>query len=161
MTSRPGFRLPIAGPARRCELRNGPRRDGFRRDNLVPRSAPAVGNINGSDRIVAEPVSPPDTPQVIMIRWPQPSTVVAPTRFPSTASEIARVVRTGEYRFDSDQGTPTLPQPQAGPKDLILTAAACGSRIKVSGSERSIGLSVSRRGLLARALQPASPIPAR
>jgi hypothetical protein len=160
MTSRPGFRLPIAGPSRRCELRNGPRRDGFRRDNLVPRSALAVGNINGSDRIVAEPVSPPDTPQVIMIRWPQPSTVVAPTRFPSTASEIARV-RTGEYRADSDQGTPTLTPTQAGSKNLILTAAACGSRIKVSGSELSIGLSVSRRGLLARALQPASPIPAR
>jgi hypothetical protein len=30
-------------------------------------------------------------PQVIMIRWPQHSTVVAPTRFPSTASEIARL----------------------------------------------------------------------
>jgi hypothetical protein len=72
-----------------------------------------VGNINGSDRIVAEPLSPPDTPQVIMIRWPQPSTVVAPTRFPSTASEIARV-RMGEYRVDSDQGTPTLTPTSSG-----------------------------------------------
>jgi hypothetical protein len=30
-------------------------------------------------------------PQVIMIRWPQRSSVVAPARFPSTASEIARL----------------------------------------------------------------------
>jgi hypothetical protein len=40
---------------------------------------------------VVELLSPPDMPQVIMIRWPQHSTVVAPTRFPSTASEIARL----------------------------------------------------------------------
>ena len=56
-----------------------------------PRRALAAGNINGSDRIVVELLSPPDMPQVIMIRWPQHSTVVAPTRFPSTASEIARL----------------------------------------------------------------------
>jgi hypothetical protein len=30
-------------------------------------------------------------PQVIMIRWPQRSSVVAPARFPGTASEIARL----------------------------------------------------------------------
>ena len=56
-----------------------------------PRSALAEGDINGSDRIVVELLSPPDMPQVIMIRWPQHCTVVAPTRFPSTASEIARL----------------------------------------------------------------------
>ena len=56
-----------------------------------PRHALAKGNINGSDRIVVELVSPPDMPQVIMIRWPQHSTVIAPTRFPSTASEVARL----------------------------------------------------------------------
>ncbi len=53
------------------------------------RSALAAGNINGSDRIVVELLSPPDMPQVIMIRWPQRSSVAAPTRFPGTASEIA------------------------------------------------------------------------
>ena len=47
-----------------------------------PRSALAAGNINGSDRIVVELLSPPDMPQVIMIRWPQHFTVVAPTHFP-------------------------------------------------------------------------------
>ena len=47
-----------------------------------PRSALAEGNINGSDRIVVELLSPPDMPQVIMIRWPQHFTVVAPTHFP-------------------------------------------------------------------------------
>jgi hypothetical protein len=56
-----------------------------------PRSALAEGNINGIDRIVVELLSPPDMPQVIMIRWPQHSTVVAPTRFPTTASDIARL----------------------------------------------------------------------
>ena len=56
-----------------------------------PRSVLAAGNINGSDRIVVELLSPPDMPQVIMIRWPQHSTVAAPTRFPGTASEIARL----------------------------------------------------------------------
>jgi len=56
-----------------------------------PRSALAEGNINDIDRIVVELLSPPDMPQVIMIRWPQHSTVVAPTRFPSTAREIARL----------------------------------------------------------------------
>jgi len=56
-----------------------------------PRRALAEGNINGNDRIVVELLSPPDMPQVIIIRWPQHSTVVAATRFPSTASEIARL----------------------------------------------------------------------
>jgi len=42
-----------------------------------PRSALADGNINGGDRIMVELLSPPDLPQVIMIRWPQHSTVVA------------------------------------------------------------------------------------
>jgi hypothetical protein len=56
-----------------------------------PRSALAEGNINGSDRVVVELLSPSDMPQVIMIRWPQHSTVVAPTRFPSTASKIVRL----------------------------------------------------------------------
>ena len=39
-----------------------------RRDNIIPRSALAEGNINGSDRIVVELRSPPDMPEVIMIR---------------------------------------------------------------------------------------------
>jgi hypothetical protein len=62
-----------------------------RRDNIIPRGALAEGNINSSDRIVVELLRPPDMPQMIMIRWPQHSTMVAPTRFPSTASEIARL----------------------------------------------------------------------
>jgi hypothetical protein len=73
-----------------------------------PGSSLAEGNINGSARIVVELLSPPDMPQVIMIRWPQHSTVVVPTRFPSTTSEIARLFRSGEHRANSDQGTPTL-----------------------------------------------------
>jgi hypothetical protein len=56
-----------------------------------PRSALAESSIDGSDRIVVELLSPPDMPQVIMICWPQHSTVIAPTGFPSTASEIARL----------------------------------------------------------------------
>ena len=92
MTSRPGFRLPIS------RARQGVRTPKRALDGMEPavttsspRSALAEGNINGSDRIVVELLSPPDMPQVIMIRWPQHSTVVAPTRFPSTASEIARL----------------------------------------------------------------------
>jgi hypothetical protein len=64
-----------------------------------PRSALAEGNINGSDRIVVELLSPPDMPQVIMIRWPQHSSVVAPTRFPSTASEIVRLFARASTEF--------------------------------------------------------------
>jgi hypothetical protein len=92
MTSRPGFRLPISRA--RQEVRTPKRTlDGMEPavTTSSPRSALAAGNINGSDRIVVELLSPPDMPQVIMIRWPQHSTVVAPTRFPSTASEIARL----------------------------------------------------------------------
>ena len=92
MTSSPGFRLPIS------RARQGVRTPKRALDGMEsavatssPRSALAAGNINGSDRIVVELLSPPDMPQVIMIRWPQHSTVVAPTRFPSTASEIARL----------------------------------------------------------------------
>jgi hypothetical protein len=92
MTSRPGFGLPISRARQGVRT---PKRalDGMepRRDNIVPQSALAAGNINGSDRIVVELLSPPDMPQVIMIRWPQHSTLVAPTRFPGTASEIARL----------------------------------------------------------------------
>jgi hypothetical protein len=62
-----------------------------RRDNIIPRGALAEGNINSSDHIVVELLRPPDMPQMIMIRWPQHSTMVAPTRFTSTASEIARL----------------------------------------------------------------------
>jgi hypothetical protein len=62
--------------------------------------------INSSDRIVVKLLSPPDMPQMIMIRWPQHSTIVAPTRFPSNASEIARLfARAGT---ELTQGTPTL-----------------------------------------------------
>jgi hypothetical protein len=46
-----------------------------------PRSALAEGNINGSDRIAVELLSPPGMPQVIMIRWPRHSTVVVPHAF--------------------------------------------------------------------------------
>ena len=74
MTSGSGFRLP----SRRA-----------RQEVEAPKRTLAEGNINGSGRIVVELISPLDMPQVIMIRWPQHSTVVAPTRFPSTASEIA------------------------------------------------------------------------
>jgi hypothetical protein len=78
MTSRPGFRLPIS------RARQGVRTPKRALDGMEPavttsspRSALAAGNINGSDRIVVELLSPPDMPQVIMIRWPQHSTVVA------------------------------------------------------------------------------------
>jgi hypothetical protein len=92
MTSRPGFRLPISRARQEVEA---PKRalDGMEPavTTSSPRSALAAGNINGSDRILVELVSTPDLPQVILIRWPQHSTGVAPTRFPSTASEIARL----------------------------------------------------------------------
>jgi len=59
----------MGGPAREVEA---PKRtlDGMepRRDNIIPGSALAEGNINGSDRIVVELRSPPDMPEVIMIR---------------------------------------------------------------------------------------------
>jgi hypothetical protein len=91
MTSRPGFR-PIS------RARQGVRTPKRALDGMEPavttsspRSALAAFNINGSDRIVVELVSPPNMLQVIMIRWPQHSAVVAPTRFPSIASEIARL----------------------------------------------------------------------
>jgi hypothetical protein len=82
----------MGGPARRWKLRNGPS-TGWRPavTTSSPRSALADGNINSSDRIVVELLSPPDRPQVIMIRWPQHSTVVVAALFPSTAGEIARL----------------------------------------------------------------------
>jgi hypothetical protein len=60
--------IDAGGPARRQKLRTGPRRDGARRDNIIPRSALAEGDMNGGDRIVVELLSPSDMPQVIMIR---------------------------------------------------------------------------------------------
>ena len=92
MTSGSCFRLPSRWARQEVEA---PKRilDGMEPavTTSSPRSALAEGNINGSGRIVVELLSPPGMPQVIMIRWPQHSTVVAPTRFPSTASEIARL----------------------------------------------------------------------
>jgi hypothetical protein len=78
VTSGSGFRLPISRARQDVEA---PKRA---LDGMEPavttsssRSALAKGIINGGDRIVVELVSPPDMPQVIMIRWPQHSPVVA------------------------------------------------------------------------------------
>jgi hypothetical protein len=59
----------MGGPARRWKLRNGPStRWSPDVTTSSPRSALAEGNINGSDRTVVELRSPPDMPEVIMIR---------------------------------------------------------------------------------------------
>jgi hypothetical protein len=56
------------GPPGGRSSERGPRRVGARRDKSSLRSALAEGSIDGSDRIVVELLSPPDMPQVIMIR---------------------------------------------------------------------------------------------
>jgi hypothetical protein len=125
-----------------------------------PRSALAAGNINGIDRIVVELLSPPDMPQVDHDPLAAEFHGGCAYKLSKHRERDCAVVRSGEHRVDSDQGTATLTPTSSGIERSDLDRSTYGSRIKVSGCEPSIGLSVSLRGLLARALQPTSPIPA-
>jgi hypothetical protein len=55
-----------------------------------PRRTLAEGPTSQSDRVVVELVAPQGQPQMIMIRWPDHSTIVQPRRFAEVASEEMR-----------------------------------------------------------------------
>jgi hypothetical protein len=57
-----------------------------------PRRTLAEDPISQSDRIVVELVAPQGKPQMIMIRWPDHSTIVQPRRFAEVASETMRIL---------------------------------------------------------------------
>jgi hypothetical protein len=52
----------------------------------------AIGQINGSDAIKIELVTPPDMPQVVIIRWPVQPTIAQPVRFAEVASAAMKVL---------------------------------------------------------------------
>ena len=107
MTSRPGFRLPISR-ARQGVLRNGPSTDGARRDNIIPQTRARRGQYQRQ--------------RPNRGRATQPARHAASDHHPVAAAfhrgcaytlskhreRDRAVVRSGEHRVNSDQGTPTL-----------------------------------------------------
>jgi hypothetical protein len=89
-----------------------------------PRSALAAGNFNGSDRIVVELLSP--ARHAASDHDPLAAAFHRGCAYTlSKHRERDRaIVRSGEHRVDSDQGTPTLTPTSSGSSDLILPAAA-------------------------------------
>ena len=65
---------------------------GARRDHIISRVVLAEGSISPSDRLVVELVTPPDAPQMILVRWPTQPTVVQPRRFGDVASAAMRIL---------------------------------------------------------------------
>jgi hypothetical protein len=52
----------------------------------------AVGEITQSDQLVVELIQRPDTPDAILIKWPQRPTVTNPRRLTATVAAIVRVL---------------------------------------------------------------------
>lgn len=52
----------------------------------------AVGEITQSDRLVVELIQRPDTPDAILIKWPQRPTVTNPRKLTATIAAIVRVL---------------------------------------------------------------------
>jgi hypothetical protein len=73
-----------------------------------PRSALAEGNINGSDRIVVELLTPTDAPQMIMIRWPAAPTVVPPGRYADCASAAMKLLASANVDLTRRRATGEL-----------------------------------------------------
>jgi hypothetical protein len=57
-----------------------------------PRVTLAEGDITQTDHLVIELVDTGDTPQVILVRWPDHPTVVQPRRYADTASAVMRLL---------------------------------------------------------------------
>jgi hypothetical protein len=52
----------------------------------------AVGDISQADRLVVELIQRPDTPDAILIKWPQRPTVTNPGKLTATVAAIVRVL---------------------------------------------------------------------
>lgn len=52
----------------------------------------AVGDISQTDRLVVELIQRPDTPDAILIKWPQRPTVTNPRKLTATVAAIVRVL---------------------------------------------------------------------
>ena len=52
----------------------------------------AVGEISQSDRLVVELIQRPDTPDAILIKWPQRPTVTNPRKLTATIAAIVRIL---------------------------------------------------------------------
>jgi hypothetical protein len=59
----------------------------------------AVGAVNKSDRLVVELVQRPDTPDAILIKWPQQPTVTDPAKLTATVAAIVRVLGTAQIEL--------------------------------------------------------------
>ena len=57
-----------------------------------PRVVLAEGDITRTDHLVIELVNTGDSPQVILVRWPDHPTVVQPRRYADCASAVMRVL---------------------------------------------------------------------
>ena len=122
------FRIGLPTTSRRARQEveapeTGPRRDGARRDNIIPQKRSRRGQHQRQ--------------RPHRCRAAQAARHAAGDHHPVAGAfhrgcaytlckhreRDRAVVRSGQHRVDSDQGTPTLTQPQAGSRDLILTAA--------------------------------------
>lgn len=51
----------------------------------------AFGPITAVDALMIELITPPDTPPIVMVRWPEAPTVVNPRRFPAVALAVIAI----------------------------------------------------------------------
>jgi len=73
-----------------------------RADSSVSRDSEqflAVGAVTKSDRLVVELVQRPDTPDAILIKWPQQPTVTDPAKLTATVAAIVRVLGTAQIEL--------------------------------------------------------------
>jgi hypothetical protein len=59
----------------------------------------AVGEITRSDRLVVELIRRPDTPDAILIKWPQRPTVTNPRTLTATVAAIVRVLGSAQIEL--------------------------------------------------------------
>jgi hypothetical protein len=76
------YKIPVSGNLALVD--DSPSRDS---DRLL-----AVGDISQADRLVVELIQRPDTPDAILIKWPQRPTVTNPSKLTATVAAIVRVL---------------------------------------------------------------------
>jgi hypothetical protein len=59
----------------------------------------AVGDISQADRLVVELIQRPDTPDAILIKWPQRPTVTNPGKLTATVAAIVRVLSAAQIEL--------------------------------------------------------------
>jgi hypothetical protein len=59
----------------------------------------AVGDISQADRLVVELIQRPDTPDAILIKWPQRPTVTNPRKLTATVAAIVRVLAAAQIEM--------------------------------------------------------------